>query len=307
MTTQTTSLRGTEQRWQYETPMIGGLVVGFDGSPASHAALESAAVMAASRRWPVHVVSVLPPMSSYKLELGRDRAPSEIEDLRRQLRDAALRDAIGTATERSGWTHQVVVGNAAPQLAKIAEKRAADLIILGRTQRGVIDRLVTGETTLQVMRCSSVPVLVVDSEMEKPATAVVAVDFGPACIRAARLALELLGKTGTLYLVYVEEPIDLFPGATIAPVAEHYPGEVIVLFRRMLEGIRVPPDVVVETVMLNGAPAPAIEEFCERVGADLLAAGTHGLSRVAAFFLGSVSTALVRRAPVPVLIAPTAS
>ena len=306
MTTQTTTPRGTEQQWQYETPMIGGLVVGFDGSPASEAAIDSAAVIAAARRWPVHVVSVLPPMSSYKLELGRDRSPSEVEDLRKQLRDAAIRDAIGTAPERSGWTRQVVMGNAATQIAKVAEKRAADMIILGRTQRGVIDRLVTGETTLQVMRCSSVPVLVVDSETETPATAVVAIDFGPASVRAAQMAIELLGKTGTLYLVYVEEPIDLFPGATIAPVVEHYPGEVVVLFRRTLDGIRVPSGIVVETVMLNGAPVPTIEEFCERVGADLLAAGTHGLSRVAAFFVGSVSTALVRRTPIPVLIAPAA-
>jgi nucleotide-binding universal stress UspA family protein len=196
------------------------------------------------------------------------------------------------------------VGNAATQLANVAEKRAADMIILGRSQRGMIDRLVTGETTLQVMRCSSVPVLVVDSEMSAPATAVVAVDFGPASIRAARTAIELLGKTGTLYLVYVEEPIDLFPGATIAPVAEHYPGEVVVLFRRMTESIRVPSGVVVETVVLNGAPVPTLEEFCERVGADLLAAGTHALSRAACFFLGSVSTGLVRRTPIPLLIAP---
>ena len=304
MTTQTTSQQSTQQEWQYETPMIGGLVVGFDGSPASHAAIESAAIMAAARRWPVHVVSVLPPMSSYKLELGRDRSPSEVEDLRKQLRDAALRDAIGTNLEREAWTRQVLMGNAAKQISKVAEKRGADMIILGRTQRGLIERLTTGETTLQVMRCSSIPVLVVDSAVKTPATAVVAVDFGPASIRAAHLALEMLGKTGTLYLVYVEEPIDLIPGATIAPVAEHYPGEIVVLFRRMLDGIRVPSGIVVETVMLNGAPVPTIEEFCERVGADLLAAGTHGLSRVAAFFLGSVSTALVRRTPIPVLIAP---
>lgn len=304
MTTQATPLRSTEQQWQYETPMIGGLVVGFDGSPASQAAIESAALIAAARRWPVHVVSVLPPMSSYKLELKRDRSASEIEDLRKQLRDVALRDAIGTAAARAGWTRQVVMGNAATQIATVAEKRAADMIILGRTQRGVIDRLVTGETTLQVMRCSSVPVLVVDSEMEAPATAVVAVDFGPASVRAARMVVELLGKTGTLYLVYVEEPIDLFPGATIAPVADHYPGEIVVLFRRMMEALRVPPGVVVETVVLNGAPVPTLEEFCECVGADLLAAGTHALSRAAYFFLGSVSTGLVRKTPIPLLIAP---
>jgi len=294
----------TQQQWQFESPMIGGLVVGFDGSPASQAALDSAAVIATEKRWPVHVVSVLPPMSSYKFELKAHQPQSEIEDLRRQLRDASVCDAIGSDPKRAGWTRQILIGNSAEQIAKVAEKRGADLIILGRSQRRGLDRLITGETTLQVMRCSSVPVMVVEDDLMKPTTAVVAVDFGPASMLAARVALELLGAEGTLYLVYVEEPIDLFPGATISPVPQHYPGEVIVFFRRMLEGLRVPAGVVGQTVLLNGSPVSAIEEFCERVGADLLVAGTHGLSRVTSFFLGSVSTGLVRRIRLPVVITP---
>lgn len=304
MTTETRSPRNTEQQWQYETPMVGGLVVGFDGSPASSAALETAELIAAAKQWPVHVVSVLPPMSSYKLELGNPRPPSETDELRVQLRDAAIRDAIGTHATRAAWTHQIAIGDAQERLAEIAEKRTADLIVLGRSQRGGLSRLVTGETTLNVARHSSVPVLVVDEGMEKPIVAVAAVDFGPACARAARMAVELLGNSGTLYLVYAEEPIDLIPDATIAPVVEHFPGEVVVLFRRLIEGLRLPAGVIVETVILTGAPVPVIEEFCERIGADLLVTGTHGLSRAACFFLGSVSTGLARRSQIPVLIAP---
>jgi hypothetical protein len=41
MTTEIGSPGSTQQQWQYETPTVGGLVVGFDGSEAS---------MAASRR-----------------------------------------------------------------------------------------------------------------------------------------------------------------------------------------------------------------------------------------------------------------
>ena len=305
MTTETGSPRTTEQQWQYETPMIGGLVVGFDGSPGSSAALESAELIASGKRWPVHVVSVLPPMSSYKLELGNGRAPSQTDELRLKLRGAALCDAIGADAARAAWTHQIVIGDAQERLAEIAEKRAADLIILGRSQRAGLNRLVTGETTLNVARHSSVPVLVVDEGMAKPMIAVAAVDFGPACARAAQMAIELLGKSGTLYLVYAEDPIDLVPDATIAPVVEHYPGEVVVLFRRLIDDLRPSPGVVVETVILNGAPVPVIEEFCERIGADLLVTGTHGLSRAACFFLGSVSTGLARRSQIPVLIAPT--
>lgn len=304
MTTETKSPSSTEQQWQYETPMIGGLVVGFDGSPASCAALDTAELIAAGKRWPVHVVSVVPQLSSYRLGLGNGRPQSETDELRLQLRDAALRDAVGSAAARAAWTHQIVIGDAQERLAEIAEKRAADLIVLGRSQRGGINRLVTGETTLNVARHSSVPVLVVDDEMAKPHIAVAAVDFGPACARAARMAVELLGKSGTLYLVYVEEPIDLIPDITIAPVVEHYPGEVVVLFRRLIEDLKPPAGVVVETVILDGAPVPVIEEFCERIGADLLVTGTHGLSRAACFFLGSVSTGLARRSQIPVLIAP---
>ena len=304
MTTETRSPRNTEQQWQFETPMIGGLVVGFDGSAASCAALETAEMIAARKRWPVHVVSVLPPISSYKLEFGSGQPLSETDELRLQLRDAAIRDAIGLDSARAAWTHQIVIGDAQERLSEIAEKRAADLIVLGRSQRGGLNRLVTGETTLNVARHSSVPVLVVDEGMAKPLIAVAAIDFGPACARAARMALELLGNSGTLYLVYAEEPIDLIPDATIVPVVEHYPGEVLVLFRRLIVDLQPPAGVVVETVILNGAPVPVIEEFCERIGADLLVTGTHGLSRAACFFLGSVSTGLARRSQIPVLIAP---
>ena len=42
----TTRPFSTEQQWEFETPAIGGIVVGFDGSPASHSAIETAAAIA---------------------------------------------------------------------------------------------------------------------------------------------------------------------------------------------------------------------------------------------------------------------
>ena len=304
MATMTTP-SSSQQLWQFETPIIGGIVVGFDGSLASHAALESAGAIAAARKWPVHVVSVLRPMSSYKLDLGVDQPRSQIEDLRIQLRDAALRDAIGPLSERSGWTRQIVVGRPAEEIAKAAEARAADLVLVGRTDRGVIDRMLGGETTLHLIRGCSVPVLVVGNEMDKPRTIVVAVDFGPASTRAAAAAVEMLGESGTVYLVYVEQPFEVLPDGSVAPEAEHYPGDLVMRFRQLTSELRAPSGVVVESVILNGSPVPALLEFCERVGADLLAAGTHGLKGVQRFLLGSVSTALVRNIRKPILVVPS--
>ena len=221
-----------------------------------------------------------------------------------QLREAAIRDAVGHAHERTDWTRQVAIGRPAQKIAEVAERRAADLIIVGRTQRGVIDRMLGGETTLQVMRLSSVPVLVVAEEMKKPSTVVAAVDFSPASLRAAATGLEMLNGSGTLYLVHVDEPVEVFPDGLALPDPDYYPGQLLKLLRKNASDLSAPSGVVVESVVLSGRPTRAIAEFCDRVGADLLVAGTHGLPRVARFLLGSVSTGLVRNIHKPVLVVP---
>jgi nucleotide-binding universal stress UspA family protein len=155
--TRVTALITSEKQWQFATPAIGGMVVGFDGSPASYSAIQSASEIAALSGWPVHVVSVLAPMSSYNVDPGVDEPPSEIEDLRIQIREAAIRHAIGNEYDRPGWTRQVVIGNPATEIVRAADEWGARLIVLGGSQRGAVARL-PGRTTMQVMRRSSVPV-----------------------------------------------------------------------------------------------------------------------------------------------------
>jgi nucleotide-binding universal stress UspA family protein len=157
---------------------------------------------------------------------------------------------------------------------------------------------------MQVMRCSSIPVLIVEDKMVKPTTVVAAVDFKSASTRAASIALEMLAARGTLYLVHVEEPVEVFPDGMTVPHSENYPGETLVLFRRLLGELRPPAGVVVETIVLSGMPVPAIAEFCERVRPDLLAVGTRGLPRVARVFLGSVSLGLIRKIRTSIVVAP---
>jgi nucleotide-binding universal stress UspA family protein len=302
--TNATMPRASAIRWQYEIPAIGGIVVGFDGSPSSHAAIETAGLIAATRKCGVHVVSVLRPMSSYKIDLKVDQPRSEVEDLRIQLREAAIRDAIGQRDESGIWTRQVATGSPAQQIAEAAERRRADLIIVGRSQRGTLDRMLVGETTLQVMRLSQVPVLVVADEMKQPAIVVAAVDFGPASMRASAMGLEMLHGSGTLYLVHVDEPVEVFPDGFVLPEPAYAPEQLLKRLRECATILSPPSGVLVETVVLSGRPDRAIAEFCDRVGADLLVAGTHGLSRVARFLLGSISTGLVRNVHKPIIIVP---
>jgi nucleotide-binding universal stress UspA family protein len=57
------------------------------------------------------------------------------------------------------------------------------------------------------------------------------------------------------------------------------------------------------TVLLRGQPAVALKEYAHRLGYDVLVLGTRGVGRSHAM-LGSVATALVRGAGLPVVMAP---
>ena len=62
-----------------------------------------------------------------------------------------------------------------------------------------------------------------------------------------------------------------------------------------------PPEVPVETDILEGSPSRVIVEEASRSNCDLVVMGTHGRGGIDRLLLGSVTERVVRRAPVPVL------
>jgi nucleotide-binding universal stress UspA family protein len=307
VTTTTTPLAQTSYcSWEFERPNPCGIVVGVDGSPESIAALNTGAAIARSRRCALHVVSVLPPFASNSLDLGVVASNTTSSDeLRMELRTGAIRDLIQFAGAEDDWTHEVVLGRPAKVIARVAEERCADLIVVGKHEHSLMDRISGGETTLQIMRLATVPVLAVSADMDSVQSIVVGTDFSVPSVRAAKAALQLLGRSGSMYIVYVEPPVELLPRGFAVSGDTRYPGDVVVWFRRFIESLDAPSSVTVESVVLNGKPVSAIVEFAERIGASLIAAGSHGHSRMERFLLGSVSTGLVRNARCPVLVAPS--
>jgi nucleotide-binding universal stress UspA family protein len=284
----------------------GGLVVGIDGSPESIAALNSAAAIAVARGCPVHIVSVLPPFASYHTESTLDQSQSEVEALRINIREVLIREVFEKANPDNRWTHEVVTGKPARLIADIGRQRKAEMIVVGRSHHGAIDRILGGETSLQIIRRSSVPVLTVETDLKEPRTVVAAVDFSEASLTAAKRGLEMVRPGGVLYLVYVEPPVDLLPAGFALAADARYPGDVVCWFRRMTGELGQRTGVRIEPVVLNGKPVKAILEFSDRVGADLIVAGTHGPTPIERWIVGSVSTGLVRNAQCPVLTAPPA-
>jgi nucleotide-binding universal stress UspA family protein len=131
---------------------------------------------------------------------------------------------------------------------------------------------------------------------------VVATDFSPASDEAARTALSLLDAGGTLTLVHVGTAMEHAPPAWLAWTALRdtvVPG----LFAEQLRRLAAPSGVHVEWTSRAGDIVTELQDVATRANADVIAAGRHGVQALERLFLGSVTTALLRRSDRAVLVA----
>lgn len=291
--------------WSFEEPLPRGIVVAVDDSAESVEAFKMAADIANARGWNLHVISVVPPFSSYDVIPDLTGKLPASDALRMELRSTAVRDVLDSCDARTHYSYEVTLGRPTSSIVSVAECRGAELIVAGRTRHSPFERLIGSETTLQMMRASRVPVLSVSSAAKDLSHVVIATDFSESSVKAASIAAEVMGGSGTIHLVYVDEPQDVIAGIPVTYEGRS-PSDIVAWFRRTAAVLGRSPGLRIEPTVLTGKPVQVLTEFVERVGAGMLAAGSHGYSRIERFLLGSVSTGLVRNAPCPVLIARSA-
>ena len=223
-----------------------------------------------------------------------------------RARHRQFSDWIGTTND---WPVHVALGTPASEILRYAEREQAGLIVVGLRRHGIVDRMLRDETTLMVARRARGVVMgIVPTLLGLPHLAVVGVDFGPASIRAARAALDVLApatpaQPASLRLVYVDR--------AGSGVRERSEGEAVVeqlgvaaAFERLAAELNVPPGVTVESVVRRGAPAEELLSYVEEVHADLLAVGSLRHERVERWLLGSVTTEVIRDGRCSVLVIP---
>jgi nucleotide-binding universal stress UspA family protein len=226
--------------------------------------------------------------------------------MRFSIQESELRRIMGSLDPEETWTVDVTTGVAAPRITKIAEAHCAKLIVVGRHPHGLTDRIFGGETTLQVIRMSSVPVLTVNSVMKSVRTVVAAVDFSRASFAAAKEAIAMLSGSGILFLAVVTPSQELSADGSALSEEEQLSTDLASSFRHFIGALGSPRGTIVEPCVLTGRTISCVIECAERVGADLIAAGSHARSTLQRVLLGGVSAGLVRNAPCPVLVAPPA-
>lgn len=192
-------------------------------------------------------------------------------------------------------------GSAARVIVDAAHERDARVIVIGTGGDGTEGRHVFGEGALQILTLADRPVLIVPADAAAGAVsvAVVAVDFSPCSLQAARAVLPMLAERGHLHLVHVE-PVDALRLETLSARALRY-GESFNRFRRQLSCL---PGVTVETASLCGEPADMLARYARTHSAGLIACGRLGLSYVQRLFVRSLSADLASSAPCPVLVVP---
>jgi nucleotide-binding universal stress UspA family protein len=293
-------------RW-YSPPRkarSGPVVAATDGTAAGDAAVRAASLLASRLSAKVDVVLVVEPLpllmpAPSKILEPLVASPEFIDD----MRDETVERVSKIAPPGVDWKVDVSYGQPASEIVGYAGKEGAQMIVIGHVHHGMIDKILDGETALQVVRQSSVPILLAASSMKAlPKRAVLAVDFSPESMEAAREALRLLDDKAVVMLAHVAPPAATFDGSGLC--VDEYEALMLRELGEFADSLAVPEGLLVEKVILHGRPAHALLKLAERAGADLVAVGTRGAGLIQRLFVGTNTSRIVHHSPCSVLIAP---
>lgn len=292
----------------------------IDFSDFSRRAMRHAVAVAGWYHASLTLVHVWPfvPVVAYPPGSGVVPSPPPLRADDRDRLAADLRRLAGEAGADPASTVDVVEGETAREILRVAGAMPADLIVMGSHGRSGFERLLLGSVTEKVVRRALCPVLTVPPPADgaEPGAPVrftriaCAIDFSDCSTMALRYALSLAQKAGArLTLVHVIEASP--PGPEVedaAPSARRgFEASLATAERRaraQLESLIRDDGRAggpVDTVVATGKPYREILRVAGEARADLLVAGTHGRGTVDRMLFGSTAQHLVRQASCPVL------
>ena len=225
-------------------------------------------------------------------------------DLERLTAEAAAADGLDVAVQH------VVTRNisAAPAILEYAGDHDVDVIVMGTHGRRGVRRLLLGSVAEEVVRVSQCPVLTVRQPSEVPpkhveiGSILVPIDFSIHSRNALHYATELarLFRSRLDLLHVVEETLHpAFYGITVQSIYDVHPDieeRALAQMRGLVDG----SDVSATFEARPGSAANGIVEYAAERGSGLVVMGTHGLTGLDHFIMGSTTERVLRKAPCPV-------
>jgi len=285
----------------------GQILVAVDGSPASKVAADWAGRNAAMRHLPLKLVVVLNPpavMGFPEVPMPTTYFDWQAGEGRKILDDALaiVKAAVGDAPIEI--TSEAVTGSTVPTLVELSKD--AQMIVVGCRGHGALVRGLLGSVSSGLVHHSHCSVAVIHDEdplMPHPSEApvVVGIDGSPASELATSIAFEEASFRGVdLVAVHAWNDSDVFEVPGVDWSALQTAGEET-LSERLAGWQERYPDVNVRRIVVADKAARQLVEQSE--SAQLLVVGNRGRGGFTEMLLGSVSSAVVNAARMPVIVA----
>jgi nucleotide-binding universal stress UspA family protein len=283
--------------------MTAPIVAGVDGTGSGLDAVALAVALARLTGDPLIVACVYPQGRRSSLDAAAAaHGPAAM----------ALEAARELADEAGAEYRTVPSSSPARGLAELAEEEGAAMLVAGSHRSGAFGRVASGGTAERLLHGSGCPVAVAPRGYRRRVTdrlrriSVAFVDT-PDGFEAVRYAADLAARAGLPLTVFsvITVHANWFVPEAVRPEEETVPIEVRKEYQEALDRAvaGLPEGVRATGELLYGEVVDELSMVGER-GVDLLVCGSRGYGPVRRVLLGTVSSALVRQASVPVVIVP---
>lgn len=302
-----TTMHATPEALAAIEPIVlpdGPIIVASDTTPASDAAFPLAAALAERARSEIVAVTVIEPMNVpiYGVD-GMVVSMDSFDDTEPSREQATRAQLIRMVSSTAQWPVLVRMGEAGREVSAVADTMRARLVVIGRGRHHGLDRIFGGESALRLLQLGDAPVLAVEEGLTSPPRRVViATDFSPFSLYAAKVAMSVVAPDATVWLLHVGPPFDESV-PYLKERADAYRAQATTAFAHMTQTF-AQGRIHFESVVLTGSAPDQLLRFIAEQKADLVVTSTHGYGFIRRMLLGSVAATLIRNAPCSVLVVP---
>lgn len=275
------------------------VVVGWDGSPDSRAALDWAVREAGGQGYRIRVVYCEPDVHAWDgASASISGAPVLVPALDPALGDALLAEAVAVVSSSEIRVEAVnTAGSIAAEL--VAQSRTARMVVIGSRGHGALSSAILGSTVSHVASHSHCPVVVAQAAGPAGGPVVVGVDGSVHSQHLVGWAIDQASRHGLPLEVLHAYTMPVYPGVVPYVPPDGISRATLEIERRVAAETSAGwreryPDVEVTTTVQFGRPAPMLVAASKR--ASLTVVGSRGRGAFLGMLLGSTSQSLLQHA-----------